>query len=384
MENEMSLIDFNWDESTDLNNIFDGKENNEDFNQNDENDFVEDDNFDSEEDFEQKEEQKDSKNNKSKTDNKKTSSTKNKEEDSFEDEKEDFVEDSENTIYTDVFKDLKDYGIFKHVELQEGENLDAKRLSELYEEEYNAEVSSRIENWASKELDEEAQQFIAFKRNGGNTRDFLNRLKDLENSSFPEGDISDEEYQDEIIRLQLKEDDWDDDEIEERLENLTKNGKKESVAKKYLERFEKIKKQEIENITKKQEEARKEFIESQKEFRNEIKTKLESGKEILGFNISNKEKSELYNQLIDRNIEIKKGVFITPFQEKLAEAFKDTDKLIVLAKILNNNFDLSDLKKSIATQETRKIKSNLENRKGLKNSSFGSSTGGINLSKLFN
>lgn len=380
MEKDNPLIDFNWDESTDLSNIFseDANENSpEDFEDNKGFEDFEDD-FGDEEDFEKNDSEE-----KEEKEEKKSSSKNNSKEKVKDFEKEDSSDNIETSIYTDVFKDLKQYGILKHVDIEEGENLDAKQLSKLYEEEYNTEVSNRINAWASQELDEEAQQFIIFKRNGGNTRDFLNKLKEINNTGFSDGDISDEDYQDEIIRKQLKEDDWDDDEIEERLESLTNNGKKESVAKKYYERFQKLKSKEIEKIVEEQEEAKRKLKQAQTEFKEELQSTLDSNEELLGFKMTKKDKETIFKSLTERTVRDEDNSLVTPFKQKLDGVFKDPKKLIILTKLLNNDFDMSDFKKSVITQETRKFKSHLENRKGLKNSSFGSSTGEINLSKLF-
>lgn len=139
------------------------------------------------------------------------------------------------SIYKDVYNDLKENGIFKHVELEEDEELDADRLFELQQEEYETEVTERLKAWASEELDDDAKAFIKFKREGGNTADFFNVYK--LSSELPSGNIKDEDYQDEVIRYQLKEEGWDRDEIEDRLAYLTENGKKEKVAEKYDEKI---------------------------------------------------------------------------------------------------------------------------------------------------
>ena len=77
-----------------------------------------------------------------------------------------FSEDEENpeqkgksaegtSIYEDLYKDLKEAQIFKHVELEDGEELDADRFFELQQEEIEAEVSARLNSWANEDLDED-------------------------------------------------------------------------------------------------------------------------------------------------------------------------------------------------------------------------------------
>ena len=59
--------------------------------------------------------------------------------------------------------------------------------------------------------------------------------------------------------------------------------------------------------------------------------------------------------------------------------------MILLAKLLSTNFDMSDLEKKAKITETRKIKENLESRKGLRpTASRGSQlSGGKSLADLF-
>ena len=287
----------------------------------------------------------------------------------------------ETTIYDDVYKDLKDYGILKHVNIEEDEQLTPERLQELYEQDYDEEVNARINNWANNELDEEAKAFIKFKRSGGKTKDFLQVYSNT--SDLPEGDIEDENFQDEIIRYQLRKEDYDHDEIEDVLETLTNNGKKKQRASRYYEKIEKQIEAEREELLNKQEEAKKQAILQEQSFRNGIKETLTSNKSINGFKIADKEKNQLFDFLTKKSIKVNNNYSVTPFQKKLSEVFQDTNKLVVLAKILNSDFDFKDFKKQVETETTRKVKSNLENRKGLVNSSVGSSTKGLNLSDIF-
>ena len=69
--------------------------------------------------------------------------------------------------------------------------------------------------------------------------------------------------------------------------------------------------------------------------------------------------------------------------DKLNKVFKEPSKLVLLAKILKSDFDFKDFKKKVETETTNKVKSNLENRKGLVKSSVGSSTDKINLAEIF-
>lgn len=289
-----------------------------------------------------------------------------------------------NSIYTDVYKDLKDYGIIKNVELEDVGNLTAADLEEIYQKDYELEVEKRIKEWSSTQ-DKDFQDFVRFKLNGGNTRDFLNHVSSTEDY-LPEGNIEDENFQDDIIRYQLAyREGWDAEEVEERLEQLTNNGKKAYTATKYYQRIEQEKELERERLLEEQERKKYQAIQQENEFKNNVSQVLQASSDINGYKIANKEKQGIYDFITKRSIRVNDTQAVTGFQKKLAEALQDNKKVVLLAKMLMNDFNFKDFEKQVETKVTKQVKSNLENRTGLKsNSSSGSSTNRLNLSSIFN
>lgn len=287
------------------------------------------------------------------------------------------------SIYNDVFKDFKEQGLFKHVEIQEDEELDADRLFELQNEEYEAEVATRLKAWATQDLDDDAKAFIKFKTEGGSTEDFFNTyMKSLEVPS--NGDIEDEDYQDEIIRYQLKEEGWDRDEIEDRLAYLTDQGRKQKVAEKYSEKLKEKDQKSKQALLKNAETQKTNLREQEEQYKNNIKSVLEETEEISGFKISKEDKSKILNFLTKKDQKISDTKSVTGFQKKMAEVFQDTNKMILLAKLVQSDFDMTDFEKQAKTKQTRKVKSNLEQRKSLRPNNSGSSLEGSSLAELFN
>lgn len=289
---------------------------------------------------------------------------------------------SDDNYWNDIYKDFKETGLLKHVEVEEGEVLTEERLTELQEQDYEAEVSARLQTWATEDLDEDAKAFIKFKREGGNTSDFLETYSKV--SEVPSGDITDESYQDEIIRYNLKLEGWDKDEIEDRIEYLTENKRKEKIAKKYDEKIKATQEAEKANLLRQAEENRRIQKENEENFKNSVKDILTSSKEIGGFAIKDNDKTELFNFLTKKTQKISDKKSITPFQKKLAEVFQDTEKTVLLAKLLQSDFDMKDLKRQVITKKTKEIKSNLEQRRNLRPYNSGSSLAGNSLAELFN
>ena len=304
----------------------------------------------------------------------------------FEEETEDTgkaKEKSSNTdgsIYEDIYKDLKEAGIFKHIELEDGEELDADRFYELQQEEYETEVQKRLEAWATQELDDDARAFIKFKTQGGDTSEFFKTYQNT--SEITLGDIEDEDYQDNLIRYQLQKEGWDKDEIEDRLEFLTESNKKSKFAERYHDRLIKEQEKEKQALVKQAEEQKIRAKQQEEQFRVSIKDTLDTNKEINGIKFTDKDKNNLINFLTKRE-KLEDGRVITGFQKKLSESFNDPKKIALLAKILNDDFDFSSFEKSAITKKTKEIKRNIEQRQSMRPSGSGSSSGANSLASLF-
>ena len=302
------------------------------------------------------------------------------EEEADEDKSKEKTSTADGSIYEDVYKDLKEAGIFKHVELEDGEELDADRLYELQQEEIEAEVTSRLDAWASQELDEDAKAFIKFKIQGGDTSEFFKTYQST--SEITLGDIEDEDYQDNLIRYQLQKEGWDKDEIEDRLEFLTESNKKSKFAERYHDRLIKEQEKEKQALVKQAEEQKIRAKQQEEQFRVSIKDTLDTNKEINGIKFTDKDKGNLINFLTKRE-KLEDGRVITGFQRKLSESFNDPKKIALLAKILNDDFDFSSFEKSAITKKTKEIKRNIEQRQSMRPSGSGSSSGANSLASLF-
>ena len=287
------------------------------------------------------------------------------------------------TLYEDVYKDLKEAGIFKHVELEleEGEEFNADKLYELQQQEIEAEVAARLETWATEDLDEDAKAFIKFKVQGGDTAEFFRTYGT--DSDLSLGDIEDEDYQDKVIRTQLKKEGWDSEEIEDRLEYLTESGKKEKMAQKYFSRIEKEKELEKQSLEAQALEQKERVKQQEEQFRTSIKDVLETNKDIKGIKISEKDKGVILNLLTKKDQKIDNKRSITGFQKKLSEVFNDPTKVVLLAKLVNEDFDFSAFEKAVVTKKTREVKNNIEQRQSMRPTGSGSSSGGSNLASFF-
>ena len=99
--------------------------------------------------------------------------------------------------------------------------------------------------------------------------------------------------------------------------------------------------------------------------------------------MSDKDKGTILNFLTRKDQKIDNNTSITGFQRKLSEVFKDPNKIVLLAKLVNDDFDFSQLEKSSVTKKTKEVKRNIENRQSMRPSGSGSSSGANSLASLF-
>lgn len=290
---------------------------------------------------------------------------------------------SDPSLFLDLYKDLKESGVFKHVELEEGvKDMSVDDFLELQRKEYEEEIKDRLVNWANEELDSDAKAFIKYKIDGGDTHDFFDTIKNY--TDVGDGNIDDEEYQDKVIIHQLQTEGWSEEEIEERLEYLTDTNRKKSTAKRYNKKIIKDREAREQEMLEQAAENKKQAKEQEKVYKNEIKGVLDSASDIKGFKISKNEKNELFNLLTKKDYETKDGKQVTGFQKKFIDAVNDKEKLILLAKLLNSDFDMSGFEKKVKTEVTKKYRTNLEQRKSLRPSGSGSSSQGVHIAEFFN
>ena len=123
--------------------------------------------------------------------------------------------------------------------------------------------------------------------------------------------------------------------------------------------------------------------ENEIEYKQSIKDVLEDTKEVSGVKITTKDKTTLYNFLTKKAHKVSDKKSVTGFQKGLSEVFQDPTKMILLAKLISSDFDLSDFEKATKTKQTRKVKTNLEQRRNMRPSTTGRSGSGSSLAELF-
>lgn len=286
----------------------------------------------------------------------------------------------DSSYWKDVYEDFKNSNLLRNVELEEGEEIDADKLFELQEEDYEQEVNKRLVSWAQDELDEDAKAFISFKKNGGKTSEFFSYLENR-GDVVEDGDMEDENFQEKVVREQLKNEDWTQEEIDERVIYLKDSDKLEDFSKRYKKRLDEKLSKDEKKLQAQLEQRKAQDLENQKQYIDSIKDTLGKTTEVNGFKIPEKSKRKILDYITKPTYKMQGGNKITEMQKAISESFKDPEKLILLANLYMNDFDLSSFERDIKTKQTTKFKKQLEKRQDSK-PIFGSS-GGRSLAELF-
>lgn len=287
----------------------------------------------------------------------------------------------EDDFFKTLATGLKDKGVFNFTDVPD-ENINENQFVKLYEDEVEARVQDTFEGFF-EELDDDGKEFLKYKKDGGGTEEFFRMKKDV--SEYPEGDIDNENFQKRLLKFYYNNiEKLDVDDIDERMEWLEEGGKIEKYAKKYNNKIQQIKKDKQKRFTEHQKELADDEEDKKLQFQDDIKNTLNSTDSIKDFPITRKDKSELLAFITKPVIKVGKNRYITGLQKELRELSKDNKKLILLAKLLKSDFDMSAVEKKERTKQTRELKSDLQRAKRNKKPATSSSSGKRSLSEFFN
>lgn len=296
-------------------------------------------------------------------------------------------EGHEEDFYTELAKESKQRGIFQNVDIPKDGKIDEDQYFELQDAEVEARVDETFEGFF-EEMDDDGKAFLKFKKNGGTTRDFLTQylqpglnLEQFDDENAAQVRLINEYY---MRNIEGK----DEEEIEDGLNWLKDNGKEKVYATKRFEKIktaEKKRKEEVQEAARLAADKRESDV---KQFNQELMNTLAETEKIGDFQISKAEQKELGAYLTKPVIKVGKNKFVPPFQAKIAQIFraeteKDKQHLILLAKLIKSDFDVSDLVTETQTKVTRKAKSTLSKiKRGLMPKTSGTG-GGRQLSDYF-
>jgi hypothetical protein len=275
-------------------------------------------------------------------------------------------EEEATKLFTTLATDLVERKIFKNVEIKAGEPITEEKFFELQDAELESRVEEAITDLVT-EIGEEGADYIKAIKSGVKNHEFFKAM--ALSAEIPQFDVADEKTYDPFLRYYYRTvEGLDEEDISDKLEWLTENGKKIKYAEKYHEQVTRADTKRKEQLVKDAEKANRDKLEDHKNFVKAITTTLIKTDKVGNFPFTKTDKTSLAS-FITEPVKLPNGRYATQLQIAVNKIMyqEDKSKLLLLAKLLKNDFDVSDIVTEVQSTVTRKTKSELANQKqGLK------------------
>lgn len=298
-------------------------------------------------------------------------SKKNEEEEIFNNEEEDIEKKEKNPEETTTISDvnivmkLKERGLIDF-DLEEGQELTEEEASDLLEESLEAAVQQNLAD-IFKDLPPIVKDFNKFVSDGGDPMEFIKTHKNHAEKGLSLGmDLSKDETQEKVLRLLFAEEGLDDDLIDSQIDFLKDNGKLKNLSEKKYQTWSKSVAEEQKKLLEKQEEDKKDKKEKEKKYRRDLADFIASNDTVGNLKLNKGDKNSLTSYIMDRNVKLQNGQFISSFYADLNSVLGNTEAIVQLAKLLKlrdkaGKFSFKEIEKDIETSVTKKIKDKINN-----------------------
>lgn len=275
------------------------------------------------------------------------------------------AEGGDEDDFTDLALDLKDRGIFQHVEIGENDKVDTDKLYESIDAEVEGRVDEVFEGFF-EEAGEEGTALLKHLKAGGTTRDFI-QVWGNRSLNIQDFDSDNKKHREQVIAHYLRSTDaeMDDDDIKERIEDLEESGKAKKMADRYFARIQSEEEESKRELAERTKLAQEEKEKNAKAFAKSLTSLIEKTDEVKGFKFSPEDKKALNQLILNPKIKVGKNKYIPEFNYKLGEILKAgtpeaAQRLILLAKLVNTDFDMSDFKVKAKTEVSKEVKSRIK------------------------
>ena len=167
------------------------------------------------------------------------------------------------------------------------------------------------------------------------------------------------------------------EEIEDQIESYENSGRAKKLSERYFNRIQQEEEQERADLLKAQEDARAAKEKKIKAFNKEFSETLNKAEEFKGFKFSAEDKKVIANNILKPSVKVGNNQFIPKFNYQLGEILKAAtpeakQKLILLAKLVETDFDMSDYATKVKTEVVKQARGRLaQAKRGVRPSSSG-------------
>lgn len=216
-------------------------------------------------------------------------------------------------------------------------------------------VQETIKGW-QETLPDEAISLIKYTFNGGKAEDFFKTYTDTPLELF---DLESETGQENFVRFYLKKQGKSADEVDEELEFFIDRGNLETKAKSFFSKLKTTREKEIENKILEQTKLREEAEEKAKANAAAMREKLAKADKFQDYRFNDIEKKTLARYILEPTVV--DGRQTTQIAQDLNKVYRESpEKLMLLAKLIKSDFDLSFLTKPMKKVAQKEVKEKLQ------------------------
>jgi hypothetical protein len=254
---------------------------------------------------------------------------------------------------------LKERGLVDY-ELEEGQELSDDDADNLLEDSWEKSVEAEVEA-TIKDLPDELKQLIKFASKGGDVGELLGKMVQHATSGINKNsDISNEDVQVLAVTMDLRNQGYDQEYIDDQIEFLKEKDKLEGIAKKSFDKIVAEQETETAGQVQRQKEALEYRKKQAREYKTNITTHINSLEEMGGLPISKQDKTVLPTYISEPTVELQDGRVVSEMQADLFKVMADKDKIVLLAKLLKTDFDFSAIERKKQTQAARGIREEVQ------------------------
>ena len=262
-------------------------------------------------------------------------------------------------------------------ELNEGEELTDELASELLEDSYEDAVEERVKS-LMKDLPDTLKNFVKLATSGGDVNELISKMAISPTTKITKDlDLEDEKNQILVIKTLKATEGEDEDTTDTYIEFLKDSGKLKGVSEKSKDKIVAANAKQVADEAERTKQNKLAQKERQRQFKAELSEFIDTKDEIASMGINKVDKRNLPSYIADRNVKLEDGRVTTAMQKDLFNVLQDKDKTVILAKLLKNNFDFSEIIKAEKTKYTKEVKQGLSRSKSASsNTTKGSSHSG--------
>ena len=290
------------------------------------------------------------------------------------DESEEGTEGSEASKADEAVTSLTTAGTLNFLKQKGLVEVSDEELTDLTEEDAEVLLEDKFNESIEKSVGEKIaglpnvlKQLVRLAVNNGDVEGALAELAQTRSIGLTTTlDVTKEENQEIVLRYKLSQEGYDDDDIDAQIEFMKDSGKLEKLATNFFNKWKQEEEEEQEERVQQTQANIKQARERQLNFKKEVASHLTANEEINNFVFTKKDQKELPDYVSVPSVQTANGTKVTPFWNDLIQAMQDKDKMVVLAKIVKDDFKFDDLERKLKTKTARDVKTDLQRKKETK------------------